>query len=82
MNIATVGPNRIVDHIEYVADLVGIEFVGFGSDFDGIPALPEGLESAADMPKIIQRMVERDFSETDIRKVCWENFKRVLALNA
>ncbi len=82
MTLSVVGLDRIVDHVEYIFDLVGEDFVGFGSDFDGIPALPEGIDSAADMGKIVDRMRERNFSETQIQKVCRDNFKRVLRLGS
>lgn len=82
MELHTVGPDRIIDHVEYIIDLVGADFVGFGSDFDGVPALPEGMKSCADMRLLIERMRERHFSEQDIEKISWQNFKRVLQLNS
>ncbi len=75
---ATVG--RLVDHIAYVAELVGIDHVGLGSDFDGLmPGEWPILRSADQLPQITEEMVRRGFSESEIRKVLGKNFLRVLA---
>lgn len=69
----------IVDHIDHVVSLVGIDHVGLGSDFDGIVVTPEGMEDASCFSKIFEEMRRRGYSETDIEKVAGGNFFRVLA---
>lgn len=68
---------RIVDHIDHVVSLVGIDYVGLGSDFDGIAVTPEGLDNVSMMPKIFSEMRSRGYSEADIAKVASANFFRV-----
>ena len=70
---------RIVDHIDHVASLVGIDHVGIGSDFDGIDVAPEGLENISMMPKVFEEMRRRGYSENDIAKVASENFLNALS---
>jgi len=67
-------------HIEHVIDLVGIDYVGLGSDFDGVgDNLPEGLEDASCYPNLIYELLKKGRSEEDIRKICSGNFLRVWA---
>ena len=67
---------RIVDHIDYIKNLVGIDYVGLGSDFDGIPYLPAGMNGMEDLPLVTYEMLRRGYPEQDIRKVLGENFLR------
>ena len=69
--------SRIVDHIDHVRDLVGIDYVGIGSDFDGIPLLPKGMNGVEDLSLVTYEMLRRGYSEKDILKVLGENFLRV-----
>ena len=66
----------VMDHIDYIMDLVGPDHVGLGSDFDGIPYTPEGLEGVTKMPNITAELVRREYSEEDVRKVLGENHLR------
>jgi len=66
-----------VDHIFHAAVVAGIDHVGIGSDFDGVPALPEGLQNAAAMPNLTARLLERGMPEADVEKVLGGNFMRV-----
>jgi len=66
----------LIDHIEHIARVAGIDHVGLGSDFDGMPSLPEEIDSAADLPKITAALMERGFSEDDCRKILGLNFLR------
>jgi membrane dipeptidase len=68
--------SMLIDHIDHVAKVAGIEHVGLGSDFDGIPASPEGIDSAADLPKITAALMARGYSAEDCRKILGENFLR------
>ena len=67
----------VVDHIVHAATIAGIDHVGIGSDFDGVPALPDGLQTAAALPGITERLLARGFSEEDVLKVLGGNFVRV-----
>jgi membrane dipeptidase len=67
----------LVDHIDHVAQVAGIDHVGLGSDFDGIQFLPAELQSAADLPRITAALAERGYSERDLRKLLGENALRV-----
>jgi membrane dipeptidase len=69
----------VVDHIEYIAELAGVGHVGIGSDFDGTEILPAGLEDVTTYPRITASLLERGWSEPDIRLVLGENALRVLA---
>ena len=71
--------SALIDHIAHIASLAGIDHVGLGSDFDGIPALPEGLSSAADLPRITAALAERCFAAEDLHKILGGNFLRVFA---
>jgi membrane dipeptidase len=65
------------DHIFHAAEVAGIDHVGIGSDFDGVPALPTGLQTAAGLPLLTNRLLERGMSEGDVEKVLGGNFLRV-----
>jgi len=67
-----------IDHIVHAADVAGVDHVGIGSDFDGVPSLPQGLETAAAMPLVTARLLERGVSEGDVEKILGGNFMRVL----
>ncbi len=69
----------LIDHIDHIAKVAGIDHVGLGSDFDGIPSTPEGMDSAADLPKITQALMARGYSAEDMRKILGGNFLRVFA---
>ncbi len=68
----------VADHIEHVANLVGVEHVGFGSDYDGVgDSLPTGLKDVSAYPNLIYVLLKRGFSEEDIEKMCYKNVFRV-----
>ncbi len=69
----------VVDHVEHIADLIGAEHVGIGSDFDGVPSLPVGLEDASTYPRITEELLRRGWNEPDVRKILGKNALRVLA---
>jgi membrane dipeptidase len=70
--------NGVVDHIDHIVNLVGSDFVGLGSDFDGIPFTPTGLEDVTMMPNITAELVNRNYSEEDIKKILGENHLRLI----
>ena len=69
--------DRLLDHFDHITQIAGIDHVGIGSDFDGIPALPEGLRSAADLPKITEALHARGYTAKDLHKLLGGNFLRV-----
>ena len=73
---ATLG--GVVDHIDHIVDLVGPDHVGLGSDFDGIPSTPEGLEDVTRMPGIAEELARRGYEEEDMRKILGGNHLRLI----
>ena len=69
----------LIDHFDHIIRVAGIDHVGIGSDFDGISALPEGIDSAADIPKVTAALVARGHSANDLHKVLGDNLMRVFA---
>lgn len=70
---------RIVDHIDHIKQVAGIDYVGLGSDFDGVPFLPAGMNGAEDLVLVTYEMLRRGYTETEVRKVLGENFMRAFA---
>ena len=66
----------LIDHIDHIAKTAGINHVGLGSDFDGVPSLPEGMKDIAQLPNITYELLRRGYSDGDVRKVLGENFLR------
>lgn len=71
----------LLDHLDYIVKLVGIDFVGLGSDFDGIEAGPKELNGVQDFPLVTKALLDRGYSKKDIRKILGENFLRVFKAN-
>jgi membrane dipeptidase len=70
--------SSLINHIDHVAKVAGIDHVGIGSDFDGVSgATPQGIDSAADLPKITQALLDRGYSASDIDKILGGNVMRV-----
>jgi membrane dipeptidase len=69
---------RLLDHFVHVAEVAGIDHLGFGSDFDGIEDLIVGLEDVAAMPTLVEGLAARGFSDGEIEKITAKNFLRVL----
>ena len=70
--------SSLIDHIDHIAKVAGVDHVGLGSDFDGVSgATPQGIDSAADLPKITQALVDRGYSADDTRKILGGNLLRV-----
>lgn len=67
----------VADHIDHVVKLVGIDHVGLGSDFEGVNTLPENLKDASYYPYIIYELLKKNYSESDIEKICSGNMLRV-----
>jgi len=71
----------LIDHLDYIVKLAGIDFVGLGSDFDGIEAGPKELNGVQDFPLITKALLDRGYSKKDVRKILGENFLRVFKAN-
>lgn len=73
-----VGLDDVIDHIVHIAAIGGIDCVGLGSDFDGIPSTPTGLKDAAAYPALVAALQKRGFQEKEIRKICGLNLNNFL----
>ncbi len=70
--------SALIDHIDHIAKVAGVDHVGLGSDFDGVSgATPAGMDSAADLPKITQALLDRGYNADDIHKILGGNVLRV-----
>jgi len=70
--------DTVLDHIDHVVELIGIDHVGIGSDYDGVgDSLPEGLKDVSSYPNLVQGLLDRNYSEADIKKILSGNFLRV-----
>ncbi|MDB4664557.1 dipeptidase [bacterium] len=67
----------LIDHIDHIVQVAGVDHVGLGSDFDGVPALPSQLADVSTYPVITQGLLDRGYHERDIRKVLGGNVMRV-----
>jgi membrane dipeptidase len=73
--------SALLDHLDYIVKLVGVDHVGLGSDFDGIEAPPLELNGVEDFPLITKALLERGYGKKDIKKILGENFLRVFEAN-
>lgn len=71
----------LIKHIDYIAKLIGVDHVGIGSDFDGAPSYPLGMDDVTDYPKITEELLKLGYTEKDIDKILGGNFIRVLKAN-
>jgi membrane dipeptidase len=69
---------RVVDHIDYIVKLIGIDHVGIGSDFDGIQATPTDLSTVADLPNLTVELMRRGYTAADVDKILGGNMLRVM----
>jgi len=76
--IPEVDVSRVVEHIDHVVEIAGIDHLGIGSDFDGVgDAVPVGLEDVSCYPNLIFALLKVGYSKADLRKICGENLLRV-----
>jgi len=71
--------SQVADHVEHIRQVAGIDHVGIGSDFDGIPDAPVGLEGVDRYPALLAELMRRGWSDADISKLAGENLLRALA---
>ncbi len=69
----------LIDHIDHMVRIAGIDHVGIGTDFDGIPSTPEGIDSAADLPKVTAALHARGYNSEDLHKLLGGNLLRVFS---
>ena len=69
---------QVADHIDYIRDRIGVDHIGIGSDYDGIPTLPTGLEDVSTLPHLFAELLARGYSDEDLRKIAGENMIRVM----
>lgn len=70
--------SRIVDHIDHIVKLVGVDHVGIGSDFDGVQSTATDLATVADLPNLTRELLKRGYSESDVDKILGGNMLRVM----
>jgi membrane dipeptidase len=71
----------LLDHLDYMVKLMGVNHVGLGSDFDGINSAPQQLDDVTSYPLITEELVKRGYRKKDIRKILGGNFIRVWRAN-
>ena len=71
----------LIDHLDHVVNLIGIDHVGIGSDFDGINSSPRELNDVTDMPLLTEELLKRGYSKKDTYKILGGNFIRVFKAN-
>jgi membrane dipeptidase len=71
----------LLDHLDYIVKMIGVDHVGLGSDFDGIESAPQELDDVSDFPLITKGLMERGYSKKDIKKILGENFLRIFKAN-
>jgi membrane dipeptidase len=73
--------SQLVDHIDYIVKMVGADFVGIGSDFDGVESLPKEMDDVTFLPNITRELLKRGYAEKEIKKILGGNVLRVLQAN-
>src|SRR5690606_36638524 len=68
----------VADHIEHIRDIAGVDHVAIGGDFDGTPALPEGVEGVDRYPALLEELAGRGRSDSELAKLTWHNALRVI----
>jgi membrane dipeptidase len=72
---------QLMQHFDHIVNLIGVDHVGIGSDFDGINSAPQGLSTVLDYPNFTKALIDRGYSNKDIKKVLGGNFLRVYRIN-
>ena len=70
----------LLDHFDHIAKVAGVDHVGIGSDFDGIEVTPQQMEDVTMLPRIAQGLLDRGYSESDVKKILGGNMMRVMQI--
>jgi membrane dipeptidase len=73
--------SMLLDHLDYIVKMIGVDHVGLGSDVDGVNSLPQELDDVTCFPVITREMLKRGYNKSDIRKILGGNFLRLLKAN-
>jgi len=68
----------VADHIDHIRDLIGTAHLGIGSDYDGIPTVPVGLEDASTFPDLFVELVRRGYSDDELKDIAGRSFLRAM----
>ena len=74
--------SMLLDHLDYIVKMIGVDHVGIGSDFDGINSAPQEMDDVTNMPFFTKELMKRGYSKKDIRKILGTNFLRIFEANA
>lgn len=69
---------QVADHIDHIRNQIGVDHIGIGGDYDGVPTLPEGLEDVSTYPNLFAELLRRGYSEEDLEKIAGLNMLRVM----
>lgn len=69
---------QVADHIDHIKTIVGVDYIGIGGDYDGMPAGPIGLDDVSTYPKLFAELLKRGYSEKDLAKIAGKNILRVM----
>ncbi len=74
--------SSLLDHLDYIVRLIGVDYVGLGSDYDGVSSLPQQLDDVTCLPLITKALLKRGYNKKEIRKILGTNFMRILKANS
>lgn len=69
--------SQVAEHFDYIKNKIGVDYVGVGADYDGVPQMPVGLEDASTYPDLFAELARRGYKEEELKKIAGENFLRV-----
>jgi membrane dipeptidase len=72
---------QLLDHLDYIVQLIGVDHVGIGSDFDGISSSPQQLDDVTELPNLTKALLQRGYTKKDVEKILGRNFIRVFQAN-
>jgi len=69
---------QVADHIDHIKDVVGVDYIGIGGDYDGVSSLPLGLEDVSTYPALFAELLSRGYTEEELEKIAGLNMLRVM----
>lgn len=73
--------DNIVEHVEYVKNFIGVDYIGIGADYDGVLKTPEGAEDVSKFPNVFAHLLAKGWTEEDLAKIAGGNILRVIRAN-